>query len=93
MLADTCLFARLESISSLFLPAPPSVYYGTACLRKAASAKAGPKKLVERSRALARGTLTNAHVGRHSPSYAGTGRSHDGSFLLPVKPGGLLLPE
>jgi hypothetical protein len=37
--------------------------------------------------------LGQRHVGRHSPSYAGMGRSHDGAFLLPVKPGGLLLPE
>jgi hypothetical protein len=34
----------------------------------------------------ARGTLANAHVGRHFGHIGG-------AFLLPVKPGGLLLPE
>jgi hypothetical protein len=45
-----------------------------------------PKSIQWSPTGKARGTLTNAHVGRHSPSYAGTGRSHDGAFLHGQRP-------
>jgi hypothetical protein len=33
----------------------------------------------------------NPHMGQHIQSYLGTGQPHDGGFILPVKPGDILL--